>query len=167
MLSYDISNPFAPKTLTNISVGSYPNTLYVSGRYAYMADGFSNALRIIDISNPNAMLSVSSLAMNNPQGIHVSGRYAYVTNYGSGTLSVVDVSIPATPVLVSTSTVGTNPQSVFVSGRYAYVANRGSSNMSIIDIGGIETTSATIHSLAAGTLNVRTDIDAGGNLNLG
>lgn len=79
-------------------------------------------------------------------------------------MSIIDISNPAFPTAVATSSTGTNLRSVYVSGRYAYVANSGSNAISILDIGGIESTSAVIHSLVAGNLSVNNDIFANGNI---
>jgi hypothetical protein len=62
------------------------------------------------------------------------------------------------------ATVGGGPISIFVSGRYAYVSNNGSNNISVVDISGTEVTSLIAHSAEAGSLQVRNDIFAQGNI---
>ncbi len=57
--------------------------------------------------------------------------------------------------------------SIAISGRYAYVALFTSpGKVALIDIKGIETTSANIHSLEAGNLQVRNDIITQGQLQI-
>ncbi len=117
------------------SVGNLPASIYVSGRYVYVANSGSNTISVVDISNPSAPIQVATANVGtNPYSVYVSGRYAYVANRTSNTISVVDISNPTAPVQVATTTVGTNPFSIYVSGRYAYVANINSSNISVVDI---------------------------------
>jgi|GEM_PF-1028818 len=167
MSVFDISNPASPANVSTPSTGSQPRSIYVSGRYAYVANSGANTVSIIDISNPASPTTISTTPTGGtPRSIYVSGRYAYVANSGESTMSVIDISNPASPVSVSTPSTGTGPVSVHVSGRYAYVANSGASTVSIIDIGGLESTSAIVHSLEAGNFAVRNDIDVGGGINV-
>ena len=130
------TSTFAPRLLSTLSVGTTPQSVFVSGKYVYVANNGSNTMSIIDASNPTnpATISTPSTGGGNPYSIYVSGRYAYVVNNGSSTLAILDVSNPASATLVSTTTTGSAPRSVFVAGRYAYVANFSGNTMSIIDI---------------------------------
>jgi len=99
---------------------SYPHSsdVAVRGDYAYLAGGI---LRIIDISNPENPIEISSLNRQGNQ-IAISGDYAYY-----GNLWVVDISDPFNPI----DPVNSSPQAYYlgeggtgiaVSGNYAYVA---------------------------------------------
>ena len=112
----------------------FPLSVFVSGRYAYVA-GDLNKLAVVDISDPsNPALIASTTVGVSPWSIYVSGRYAYTANSTSNTISVVDISNPSAPTQVATTSVGSDPYSVYVSGQYAYTANRGSNSISVVDI---------------------------------
>ncbi len=106
--------------------------VYISGKYAYVADRASG-LRIIDISNPSMPTIVGSVTTSVSeiaQDVYVSGKYAYLADGNLG-LSVIDISIPSSPKIVGT--VATNAYGVSVSGNYAYVGAL-TSGMRVIDI---------------------------------
>jgi len=167
---FDVSNPANPQLIGSVSTGSGPYSVYVSGRYAYVVNTGntgSDILQIFDVSNPaNPQLIGSANTGYDPYFVYVSGRYAYVVNSSSSTLQIFDVSNPANPQLIGSANTGYNPNSVYVSGRYAYVVNQGSNTLQIFDISGLETTSAMIHSLEAGNLQVRNDIIAQGQVQI-
>jgi YVTN family beta-propeller protein len=77
----------------SFGIGSNPNSVYVSGRYAYVVDAGSNDLKVIDVSDPTAPSQVGRLIIgSNPKSVYVSGRYAYVVDWGSNDLKVIDIS---------------------------------------------------------------------------
>jgi hypothetical protein len=106
--------------------------VYVSGDYAYVADGGSG-LAVIDVSDPtNPGTPVYEATTGAALGVYVSGDYAYVADWTSG-LAVIDISDPTnpgTPVYEGTSGLAWG---VYVSGDYAYVAD-GLSGLAVIDI---------------------------------
>ncbi len=113
--------------------------MYVSGNHAYVASYGSNALEIVDITNPATPIHKNSTYIDTPRSVFVSGNYAYVTSAGSDALEVVDVTNPAAPVLKGTilnggTTLLNNPYSVYVSGNYAYVASYSSNALEIVDV---------------------------------
>ena len=110
----------------------HANGVFVSGDYAYVADG-NSGLAIIDISDPtNPGTPVYEDTTGNPYGVFVSGDYAYVADYTSG-LAVIDISDPTNPgTPVYEDTTG-YAWGVYVSGDYAYVADF-ISGLAIIDI---------------------------------
>jgi len=106
------------------------NKVYVSGKYAYLADGFSG-IRIADISDPANPTTTATLATSGAFGLYTSGRYLYIADFNSG-LRIVDISNPADPInLDNLST--TDAGSVYVSGKYAYVGDN-ASGLRIIDV---------------------------------
>jgi hypothetical protein len=112
-----------------------PESIYVSGHYAYTANSNDGTISVIDVSQPTAPVKIASAPVGDgPISIYVSGHYAYTVNTGDSTISVVDVSNPFAPVQIATANVGFEPLSIYVSGRYAYVANYGDSNISVLDI---------------------------------
>ncbi len=118
-----------------LGIGSLPQSIVVSGRYAYVVDQGSADLKVIDVSNPSAPVTVGSLGIGDlPTSIAVSGRYAYVVDYGSDDFKVIDVSNPSAPVRVGSLDIGTTPWSIAVSGRYAYVVDQVSVDLKVIDV---------------------------------
>lgn len=163
---FDISNVTAPLLVSTTPTGADPRTVYVSGRYAYVGTIGAGTLEIYDISNPAIPTLTGSTAAGNLYGIYVSGRYAYGADIFSNQIKTVDVSNSAAPVVVGSAMTGANPTSIFVSGRYAYTTDSGANTLSVLDVSGLETTSAMIHSLEAGSVQVRNDIFAGGELSV-
>jgi len=108
------------------------NNIYVSGDYAYVADGISG-LAVIDISDPtNPGTPIYKNTTGNAYGIYVSGNYAYLADGSSG-LAVINISDPTNPgTPIYKNTTG-NAYGVYVSGNYVYLAD-GSSGLAVIDI---------------------------------
>ena len=105
-----------------------PNNVFVSGKYAYVTSGGSNALDIIDISNPAIPVYKSSISngdggakLNGPQAVFVSGNFAYIASRWDNALEIVNISNPAVPVHTGSIRNGegganlTNPYSVLCS----------------------------------------------------
>jgi hypothetical protein len=130
-----------------------PMSVFVKGKYAYVACYDSDAIEIIDISNLEKPKHAGKLfhgtsgpgghgkaRLNNPRGIFVQGDYAYVVSVESDVLEVVDISDPHHPKDAGSIKDGTDgarlkdPRSVFVRGDYAYVASYGSDALEVIDI---------------------------------
>jgi len=144
----DISNPANPILLTTFSpynIGS-PDSIVVSGRYAYLTDGNPpNRLHIIDISNPTNPQEVFTSAANayglHLNSVYVQGRYAYVQSDNG--ISVLDISNPASPAVMTLKfgIGGTNlstgdlpARSIFVQGRYIYtMIQAGADAFKVID----------------------------------
>jgi len=164
---FDVSDPARPVRTSTVSTGVGAASAYVSGSYAYVVNNSDNTLQVFDISNPYSPALRGTVGTQaGPNSIFVSGRYAYVPNIAlpdPGTLQIFDISNPS--VIVSLGSVPTPDGAtfVYVAGRYAYVTHL-SSSLSVFDIGGIETTSAIVHSLEVGNLQVRNDIIAQGLL---
>jgi len=135
-------------------------SVFVAGKYAYVAAFNSDALEIIDISNTatptHAGLIVdngSNIKLDGARSVFVSGKYAYVAAANSDALEVIDISNPTSPRHAGSISNGDggalldNPYSVYVSGKYAYVASYDSDALEIIDISN-PTTPAHVSSIA-------------------
>jgi len=128
----DISNPYDPVVVATTWVSKTSNDVYVSGDYAYVANGKAG-LRIIDISNPEAPVYVSSHdTPGMAYGVYASGGYAYVAD-GKAGLQVIDISDPSAPVLAGSYNTPHIARGVYVSGRYAYVADDGG-RLQVVDV---------------------------------
>ncbi len=85
-----------------------PQSVFVSGNYAYVAKGFgSNDLEIVDVTNPASPVRKGSIAnvvnvlLSNPVSVYISGNYAYVASYDSNALEIVDIgTVTATGINV-------------------------------------------------------------------
>ena len=120
---------------------SSPLSVFVQGNYAYVASQFSNALQVINISDPTNPTHAGKIGggafsvLNNPLSVFVQGDYAYVASSSSNALQVINISDPTTPTLTGTGrAILDTPNSVFVQGDYAYVVSIGSNTLEIIDI---------------------------------
>ncbi len=136
--SWSNSNIVTITVWSPVLAGSYDTPgdavgVFVSGSYAYVADG-NSGLQVIDVSNPSSpTLAGSYDTQGHFWGLFVSGGYAYVAN-GSSDLQVINVSIPTAPTLAgSYDTPGIAWGGVFVTDDYAYVAD-GSSGLQIINV---------------------------------
>ncbi|HEX8682183.1 MAG TPA: hypothetical protein VF707_07715, partial [Ardenticatenaceae bacterium] len=139
----DVSDPSAP-TL----VGSYDEPtdgtsvrMEVVGDYAFVAVSpqwdvwgpiTDTGLRILDISNPAAPMSLSFTSTEDAVDVAVAGEYAYVLDgyprcsryCNEGYLRIIDVSDPAAPDEVSVYTTHGWSDEVEVAGDYAYVSTQ-------------------------------------------
>ncbi|MDD3005957.1 MAG: hypothetical protein PHX30_00005 [Candidatus Pacebacteria bacterium] len=117
-------------------------SVYMQGKYAYVAGSSTDSLAIIDISVPATPVLAGKLIdatnLNGASSVHISGKYAYVADYDGNSLAVVDVSNPYAPTLAGIVTDATKlnqATSVYVSGKYAYATGYANSYISIVDIG--------------------------------
>ncbi|MBU2233937.1 NYN domain-containing protein, partial [Patescibacteria group bacterium] len=69
-------------------------SVYVSGKYAYVASVNNNNLAIFDISNPDSIIAkgYTSTNLSGPRSVYVSGKYAYVTSYGNSRLAIFELN---------------------------------------------------------------------------
>lgn len=121
------ATPFHVGSLVNGAGGallSNPLSIYVdaAGHYAYIASNGSNALEVVDVSNPNNPIHAGSLTngtsgafLASPTSVVVSGNYAYVT--AQNFTEIVDISVPTAPVHNGVEYLAT---AIAVSGNLAY-----------------------------------------------
>ena len=108
-------------------VGSYDTPddahgVFVSGNYAYVADG-SSGLQIINIANPSSPTLAGSYDTPGFAGrVFVSGSYAYVADGSSG-LQIINITNPSSPTLAGSFGAEGAAVDVHVSGNYAYMAD--------------------------------------------
>jgi hypothetical protein len=107
--------------------------IFVSGNYAYVADG-NSGLQIVDVSEPsNPKFKGSCDTPEEARRVVVSGDYAYVAAWFSG-LQIIDISDPSNPTFKGAY--GTpyprRALDVAISDNYAYVTD--DANLLIIDI---------------------------------
>ncbi|MBI4136346.1 MAG: hypothetical protein HY481_02265 [Candidatus Vogelbacteria bacterium] len=173
---FDISNPASPTLAGSVAIGTGAFGTVVSGHFAYVVDQTDDNLKIINISNPVAPTVVSTTALGtvSPKGPALAGRYLAIVDSTTDDLDLWDVASSTVPSLVGSLDLGAGaPSYVTLAGRYAYVTDSTQDNLKIIDLSGIEVTSGIIHSLEAGTLQVREaaafnqSVSVSGGLNIG
>jgi 6-phosphogluconolactonase (cycloisomerase 2 family) len=139
-----------PYFLSGVTTEFSPQSVAVSGDYAYVVNANSNSLQIFNVSTPSGPYLVGSAATEgSSRSVAVSGDYAYVVNIISNSLQIFDVSTPSSPFLVGSAGTGSYPYSVAVSGDHAYVINGGTSNF--LQIFNVSTPSSPYLAGSAGT----------------
>ena len=174
----DVSDPADPVWSNFQSSGVKFQNLVLSGRYLYSFNDTNNAIHITDVSNPSLPVVKATFALSSTSDLttlFVTGRYLYAVNktrpsLESSTLLILDVSSSTNPIQVGSllidSSADTSNDPVFVNGRYAYVVDTRDDDLKIIDLSGIEVTSGIVHSLEAGSLQVRESVAIGQNLSI-
>lgn len=101
----------APKDVKNLMV--------IDGK-AYVINAYQS-FEILNISNPDNITTMGSIALDNPRDVKVIGNYAYVTDGG---LCIINISDPSNPYIEGrlTDTIGST-YGVDVVGNYAYTAD--------------------------------------------
>jgi len=88
----DISDSSEASQIGSISIGGYPESIFVSGRYTYVVDSDTNDLKVIDVSDPGVPYIMGDLDIGgNPTSVFVSGRYAYVVDSDTDDLRIIDI----------------------------------------------------------------------------
>ncbi|MFA6145923.1 MAG: DUF2341 domain-containing protein, partial [Patescibacteria group bacterium] len=127
----DVTDKSNPSKIAMVDTPQYVadtnNSAYqvaVSGNYAYVANGYTNGLVIIDVSepfSPNSSASEGLKTLSDSQGVYVSGNYAYMAEGYQG-LYIYDIT-GSTPSYVGSYDTPGYARDVVVSGDYAYVAD--------------------------------------------
>lgn len=138
LLIVDISDPTSPVRVGFFDTPGYVYEVFVSGNYAFVANGDFSVVDVSDPSDPVTVGSIEKLddTLNHGDaiGVWVSDTSAYVVGY-KGRLSIIDVSDPLNPEALG----GVNTPDdasgggVHVSDHYAYVAGE-YGGLRIIDV---------------------------------
>jgi YVTN family beta-propeller protein len=101
--------------------------------FAYIPNGGSNNVSVIDLANNTITATVPVGANPRAVGVSPTGTRAVVANFDAGTVSVLDLS---GNTVVATVPVGSFPLGVAVNpaGTRAYVTSTGNGNVSVIDL---------------------------------
>lgn len=118
----DISAPATPRLLGSTSTGGTAYAVRVDGTVAFVANG--GDLRIVNVANPAAMISVASVPLGGTsQGIDIDlARGLAVVAAGGGGVHLLDVSTLTSPVRRST-VASSNAQRVALRGNVLFVAD--------------------------------------------
>jgi hypothetical protein len=108
-----------PKLMSSISTPNYANSVIATGTHAYYGD--KNALRILDISDPETPVELGNYPVSGETlNIQVRGNLAYIASNGAG-LYTIDISNPSSPGFISLFNSETACRYVRLKGNYAYV----------------------------------------------
>lgn len=133
----DVSDPLNPVYVSNIDLPGYGFDSYVSGEYAYIADGWAGFF-VVDISDPHVPSIVGNYSnIGVLRGVQVSGDYAYLA-YGTKGLVILNISNPSSPAFVGSYDTPDCAWGLCVDGPLVYVAD-GQSGLQIIDAATPET----------------------------
>jgi hypothetical protein len=121
----------------NLPTGA--NDIFLSGDYAFIANGFSG-LQVVDISDPENPILIGSLyEPANFKNIHIQGNYAYLAgdssiDHAHMQMIIVNINNPANPQLISSyRSFGPHLYDLFVHGDYVYLA-RGIWDLDIVNV---------------------------------
>jgi len=71
---FNVSNPASPTSVGSAATGSDPNSVYVQGGYAYVANFGTATLQVFNVSNPALpTLAGSTATGGNPYSVYVQG----------------------------------------------------------------------------------------------
>jgi len=138
---FDISNPINPILISNYEEGgndihiSDSRAFIVGGSYNFGTSEYHGFLKIIDISNPNAVNLMGRFdSAGIGEGVTASGDTVFVAHNNGGFKSI-DVSDPGNPILLDVYTNTVFSSDVFLRGTTAYLANdmRGLKIFDVID----------------------------------
>lgn len=183
----NVSNPAGPVYVGSVvddgsSYFADPMGCMVSGAYAYLASAGDHALQIIDISDPSNPTPLTAVrddvntALGGAFKVQIAGKYCYVSAVLENGVEVIDISDPSDPFHVGSiidddeedSVILENAYGLFVAGKYAYVCGLNSNGdhcgIEVLGISGIDSPTASIGNLAAGSIGVSENARVGYNL---
>ena len=71
--------------ISKYDIPGYAYDVYVTGNYAYVANGVPDGLRIINVTDPSSLFEVGYwLTPDSAYNVYVAGDYAYISAAGSG-----------------------------------------------------------------------------------
>lgn len=122
----NISNPAALIQISSLALGGTAWGLAVDTQRNLAAVANGNlGLKIVDISNPAAMVLRGTALTGDARGVALSGNFAFVADYVNSTTSV-DITAPATPLIRSNildSNLGGFLQGIALAGNFALAAD--------------------------------------------
>jgi hypothetical protein len=83
---------------------SFPNDVAVSGGYAYVADGGTGSLAVVNVSNaadPTLTAELTNSQLAGAYRVEVSGTIAYLAADGANSISAIDISNPSAPSIIT------------------------------------------------------------------
>lgn len=143
----DVSNPATPSLTGQLALDGDPNSIAVSGNYAYVAStDNSSELQVIDVSTPAAPVLAGVFDLTtvnsgsnaaNALSLAIEGTSLYLTRANSAgrEFTIFNITVPTAPVIVGAIDLDGDINDITVSGSYAYVASTdNNSELQVIDI---------------------------------
>lgn len=123
LVSVDLTSETTPSVISKFTLsGIEPTHVDVRDTVAYVSLTNSDAIEVIDISNPTNIQSISTIATgDNPRDVKVYGDNLFVTNVLSNNVEVFNISTPANPDLIDTFVSLNQPRRITFSGAYASI----------------------------------------------
>ncbi len=178
----DISDPNNPVHVGSIQDDNQGGTaqeldgarsLYVQGKYAYIASYDDDGLEIIDISDPSnpthagSITDSSSLSLNGASSVYVINNYVFVGSVDEG-LQVLDASDLSNLLAVESKdyTLVNNDYvtDIEISGQYIFEASEQLNVLRVLKFSGLSSPGGSFGSLSANNLNLNEDLSIGGEL---
>lgn len=130
----DSQPKYEPASLSTVSTGANPTSIFVQGRYIYVCAKDNNTFDIYANNSEAGIDQVSTYATVDtaPFKCWVAGDYAYVITTASDYCEIIDIRNPAGPVYVTDFACGGDVRDVVVRGKYLYVLER--SHIEIWDV---------------------------------
>jgi len=143
-----ITNP----VLTGYNTSYSPQSVVVSGNYAYIVDASNDGLTILDITNHISPTLVGSLYgtgspnyLSYAYALILDGDYAYVVSMTDDALVAIDVSTVTAPTLAGVGRDSNHlesPKDLVKSGNYIYIASYGGVSSSALSVWDVTTPNA-------------------------
>jgi fibronectin-binding autotransporter adhesin len=172
--SFNLSGGASGNVICSLDYG--PRSVYVQGRYAFVANCGNTAIDVFDVSNPAASgvaptKTLSTGGSAGPMSLAVQGRYLYASLSTSGgapsTIATYDISTISTMSQVGSSLgTDTGGYSLAIQGRYLYLANFTANDFQIFDMGGAYVQQLEAGGTETGTLAVNNDASFAGNVSV-
>ncbi len=140
--TWDITRPTNPIKLGTLALSSGVVNIKVSGKYAFVWNGTTNQVYIINISNPaspslSATIGSSTTVgtLNQVNAVAVQGRYLYIAASVPGTnyILVYDISSPNSPQYLGNISEAQGVDALAIQGTYLY-ATLAATGLQIVDI---------------------------------
>jgi hypothetical protein len=155
----DLTNPALPEVVAEVSdqtgygaqLITPVSVFFKPGDFVYAASAQSNALEIVDVTDPTTPNPLSSTYVQSPSSVFVLDDYAYLTSTTGNGVIIFDVTKPYMPVSAGGLGNGTGgailitPRSIFVSGSYAYVAAVAANGDGVLEIIDISSPTSPFH----------------------
>ncbi len=131
----DVSSPYSPRLLGNLSIGASVNSIYIKDNKAYIATSISNQeLVVVDVSNPASMLVTHTFdvsgAIAEGRSVYIYGQTLYLGLDGGGwdELQILNISDLNNIQTIGTADIGADLNDLRIRGRLVFLATSLSNN---------------------------------------
>ncbi len=122
----DVADPKSPRIRAILATKfAEPNAIQIENRFIYVTErGNGGRLEVLDVANPDAPVSVSSMALSSgaPLALAVQGNRALVLQDDGAELGVYDLADRSAPKAVGSARIDSPVTSLRVQGNFVYVS---------------------------------------------